>query len=151
MQLIYPHQKAAIFSAVRSHGQAARLVCATAGTYPCVRTAIGHAEVHGASTHYADMNRTNKKDGDSALHKAVKGGNPYCVTSLLGTVQPNGNQMDLSIKNLKVRARRRVKLLCYGAPSSLLPNARKLLHARGCSAKPSMGQLCSAPLQELQL
>ena len=51
------------------------------------------------------MNRTNKKDGDSALHKAVKGGNPYCVTSLLGTVQPNGNQIDLSIKNLKARTR----------------------------------------------
>ena len=66
-----------------------------------------------ANTHCADMNRTNKKDGDSALHKAVKGGNPYCVTSLLGTVQPNGNQMDLSIKNLKARTRRRVKLLCY--------------------------------------
>ena len=104
-----------------------------------------------ANTHCADMNRTNKKDGDSALHKAVKGGNPYCVTSLLGTVQPNGNQMDLSIKNLKARTRRRVKLLCYGAPGSLLPNVRKLLHARGSSAKPSMEQLCSAPVQEPQL
>ena len=81
-----------------------------------------------ATTHCADMNRTNKKDGDSALHKAVKGGNPYCVTSLLGTVQPNGNQIDLSIKNLKARPSLcRVKLLCYGAPGSLkgLPRCEK--------------------------
>ena len=54
--------------------------------------------------HWADPNEVNKRDGETALHKAVRGANPYCITSLLGTPLPHGRSVDLWIRNHKVRS-----------------------------------------------
>jgi len=74
----------------------------------------------------ADPNAVNKRDGETALHKAVRGGNPYCITSLLGTPLPDGKLVDLFIRNHKaLTARQLAKELGLGEIANMLQDAEE--------------------------